>query len=138
MNTPPVLLSQLFQVYRNHGVLHTRDQILGRTFCKHGDLCFGGGFNANTLSTTSNNHDPQHDPYGICWSMAQESATEQPLPIKSAQTKDESATQQRSASSSGYATELLASISKTNGREAEFRYCTDTDMDGRSGRSGKL
>ena len=40
---------------------------------------------------------------GICWSMPQTSATEQPLSFRSAQAKDESATQQRAASSSGHA-----------------------------------
>ena len=54
-----------------------------------GDPCFLGGFGADTLTTRAVNHDPQHVPYGICW-------------LESAEAKDESAIEQRAASSSGW------------------------------------
>ena len=99
MNTGPFLLPQLLSD------LEVLEHIHQAPFSKHGDLCCSGGFKADTLNTSAENHDPMHDPYGICWSMAQVSATEQPLSFSSAQTEDESATQQRAASSSGCATE---------------------------------
>ena len=111
MNTSPVLLSHLLQVCRQNGALHTHEHIHQPVFGQHGDICFLGGFKGNTLTTTAENHDPQHKPYGICWLMVQGSATEQPWQDearqqeRSAQTKDGSATQQRAASSSGYATQ---------------------------------
>ena len=52
-------------------------------------LCVVGGFDAETLTTTAVSHDPQHVPYGICW-------------LESAEAKDESAIEQRAASSSGW------------------------------------
>jgi hypothetical protein len=100
MNTKPHSLSQFLQDCRKNGSLHTQARIHEPVFGKHGDVCFLGGLKAESLTTTAENHDPEHKPYGICWLMVQESATEQP-----AQTKDGSATQQRAASSSGYATE---------------------------------
>ena len=57
-----------------------------------GDLCVAGGSEADTLTTRAENHDPQHVPYGICW-------------LESAEAKDETAIEQRAASSSGCATE---------------------------------
>ena len=42
------------------------------TFPKHEDLCVVAGVQASTLTTTAQDHDPKHDPYGICWSMPQE------------------------------------------------------------------
>ena len=113
MNTPPFLLSQLLQACRDNGWLHTQQHIHEPVWGKPGDLCFLGGFKADTLTTTAENHDPQHKPYGICWSMAQGSATEQPLSFGPAQTKDESATQHREASSSGYATEQASQAPPT-------------------------
>jgi hypothetical protein len=111
MNTSPVSLSHLLQFCRQNGALHTHEHIHEPVFSEHGDICFLGGFKGNTLTTTAENHDPQHKPYGICWLMVQESATKQPWQDetrqqeRSPQTKDGSATQQRAASSSGYATE---------------------------------
>ena len=98
MNTPPFLMSQVLQVCRDNGSLHTKEQIHEPVFGQHGDLCFSEGFKADTSIATAENHDPQHKPYGILLSMAQRSVTEQPLLFRSA-------TQQRAASSSGYATE---------------------------------
>ena len=90
MNTEPFWMSQLLQACRDNGSLHTQAQINEPTFGKHGDLCFLGGFKGDLLTTTAEHHDPKHKPYGICWSLPQESAT---------------ATQQRAASYSGHATE---------------------------------
>jgi hypothetical protein len=83
MNTTPCLMSQLLQECRRKGSLHIKEQIHEPDFPKHGDLCLRGGFQANTLTTTALNHDPQHKPYGICWSTQQRSATEQPSSIRS-------------------------------------------------------
>ena len=75
MNAAPYLLSQLLQVCRDNGSLRTQAQIHHPAFGEHGDLCVLGGFKADSLTTTAKNHDLQHKPYGICWSMAQGSAT---------------------------------------------------------------
>ena len=111
MNTSRESLSSLLQACRQNGSLHTQEQIHEPVFGHSGDLCFLGGFEGNTLTTTAENHDPRHKPYGIFWLMVQESATRQPWQDetrqqeRSAQTRDGSATQQSAASSSGYATE---------------------------------
>ena len=66
---------------------------------EHPNVCVVRGIQASTLTTTAPNHDPQHQPYGICWSpMPQRSATEQPSSIIPGK-------QQYAAPSSGYATE---------------------------------
>jgi len=83
MNTAPFLLSQLLQVCRDNGSLHTQAHIHEPVLGNHGDLCVLGGFKADSLATTAENHDPQHKPYGICWSMAQGSATPK-IPTKAA------------------------------------------------------
>ncbi len=110
MNTKPHSLSQFLQDCRKNGSLHTQARIHEPVFGKHGDACFLGGLKAESLTTTAENHDPEHKPYGICWLMVQESATQQPWQYetrqqeRSVQTQDGSATQQRAASSSGLAT----------------------------------
>jgi hypothetical protein len=96
-------MSQLLQACRVKVSLHTQEQIHNPTFGKHGVSCFLGGFEGDLLSTTTEHHDPQHKPYGICWSLAHGSATEQDFPSRSAQTKHESTKTQRAASSSGFA-----------------------------------
>ena len=98
MNTGPHLMSQLLQECRHRGSLRTQTEIHEPTFPKHGDLCIVAGFQARTLTTSAPNHDPRHDPYGICWSVPQSSATEQPLSFRRA-------TKQSAAQSSGCATE---------------------------------
>jgi hypothetical protein len=113
MNAAPFMLSQLLLDCRSNGSLRTRAQIHDSVFAKHGDVCFLGGFKGDVLTTTAESHDPQHKPYGICWSMEQESATEQSLSLGSSQTKDESTPQQHAASSSGYATEQPLQASPT-------------------------
>jgi len=75
MNTAPFLLSQVLQACRGNGSLRTQAQIHDPVLGNHGDLCVLGGFKADSLTTTAKNHDLQHKPYGICWSMAQWSAT---------------------------------------------------------------
>ena len=65
MNTAPHSLSQMLQMLRQQGVLQTKTQVMEGTMPKHGDVCFVGGFVAQNLQTTANNHDPKHDPYGI-------------------------------------------------------------------------
>ena len=80
MNTAPHSLSQMLQISRKNGSLHTEELIHQAELSKHGDLALSGGFRADTLATATENHDPKHDPYGVCWSMAQGSATKQPLP----------------------------------------------------------
>ena len=67
MNTAPHALSQLLQWLRDNGQLHTKEQICESAFARHGDVCVSGGFNAHSLNTTAENHDPQHEPYGISW-----------------------------------------------------------------------
>ena len=67
MNTAPHSLSQMLQMLRQQGVLHTTAHVMAGTMPKHGDVCFVGGLLAQSLETTSKNHDPQHDPYGIHW-----------------------------------------------------------------------
>ena len=94
MNTDPFPLSVLLQACRNNGSLHTQAKTHEPQSYLHGDLCLSGGLTADTLTKTADNHDPKHKPYGICWRMAQGRATEQPS----------SGTQQRAASSYGYAT----------------------------------
>ena len=77
MNTTPILMSQLIQTCVDNGSLHTYTGVRAyvRNGAKDGDLCITGGIlTANTLSTTAGNHDPTHDPYGICWSMPQYTA----------------------------------------------------------------
>jgi len=71
MNTLPLSMSHLLQVCRGNGSLHTPAHIHHPALGMHGDLCFLGGFKADSLTTTADNHDRQHKPYGICWSMAQ-------------------------------------------------------------------
>ena len=77
MNTLPLSMSHLLQVCRGNGSLRTQAQIHHPAFGEHGDLCVLGGFKADSLTTTADNHDPQHKPYGICWFMVQWSATPQ-------------------------------------------------------------
>ena len=106
MNTAPFSLSQILRTCRENHVLHTQAQVIDPTFGKPGDVCFQGGIAATCLTTTAKNHDPRHNPYGICWVMRQPNAsgyaTEQPLPPLPArsQAKAKSATPQRAASSS--------------------------------------
>ena len=76
-NTAPYSMSQLLQACRDNGSLRTQAQIHDPVLGNHGDLCVLGGFKADSLTTTAKNHDLQHKPYGICWSMAQWSATPQ-------------------------------------------------------------
>jgi len=75
MHAAPFLLSQVLQACRGNGSLRTQAQIHDPVLGNHGDLCVLGGFKADSLTTTAKNHDLQHKPYGICWSMAQWSAT---------------------------------------------------------------
>ena len=111
MNTMPVSLTHLLQDCRNKSVLETQEQIHQPVLGLHGDICFHGGFIAETLSTTAENHDPKHKPYGVRWLMVQEKATEQGFQDetrqqeRAAQTKDRRAEQERAAPSSGSATE---------------------------------
>ena len=67
MNTAPHSLSQMLQMLRQQGVLHTTAHVMAGTMPKHGDVCFVGSLLAQNLETTGKNHDPQHDPYGIQW-----------------------------------------------------------------------
>jgi endonuclease/exonuclease/phosphatase family metal-dependent hydrolase len=91
MNTAPILMSQLLQACRDNRSLHTEARTHETDFAKHGDLCIAGGIQASTLKTTAPNHDPKHDPYGICWSMPKRTApsygyaTEQSSPAQMAQ-----------------------------------------------------
>ena len=68
----------------DNGSLRPGAQTHERNFAKDGDLCIAGGIQARTLTTTAGNHDPEHDPYGICWVTSQYTApsygyaTEQP------------------------------------------------------------
>ena len=98
MNTSPFLMSQLLQTCRDNCSLLKQEQIHRRVFAKHGDLCIVAGVQAETLTATARHYDPQHEPYGICWSMPQRSATEQPSSIRQGE-------EHFAASSSGYATE---------------------------------
>ena len=74
MNTAPIQMSQLLQSCKDNGSLRTEARTHETVFAKHGDLCIAGGIQANTLEPTARNHDPKHDPYGICWSMSQRTA----------------------------------------------------------------
>ena len=67
MNTAPHSLSQMLQRLRQQGVLQTQAHVMEGTMPKHGDVCFVGGIVPQNLETRANNHDPQHDPYGIQW-----------------------------------------------------------------------
>ena len=105
MNTAPFSLSVLLRTCRKEHVLQTKEQVIEPRFGKHGDVAFFGGFTATCLTTTANNHDPRHNPYGICWVTpelyAWENATEPslaPLPARS-KAKAKSATPQRAAPS---------------------------------------
>ena len=69
------LLSQVLQACRGNGSLRTKEHIHEPVLGNHGDLCVLGGFKADSLATTAENHDSQHKPYGICWSMAHGAAT---------------------------------------------------------------
>ena len=106
MNTGPFALSGILEKCRKIHVLHTEVQVIEPTFGKHGDVAFLGGFAATCLTTSANNHDPQHIPYGICWVTPQlcdaMSSTEQELPPWPARSraKAKSATPHRAASSS--------------------------------------
>ena len=88
MNTTPLRMSQLLQTCRDDGTLRTQARTHQRDSAKHGDLCIVGGIQARILETTAENHDKQHDPYGICWSSMPRRpsairpgyATEQSLP----------------------------------------------------------
>ena len=75
MHAAPFLLSQVLQACRGNGSLRTQAQIHDPVLGNHGDLCVLGGFKADSLATTAENHDSQHKPYGICWSMAHGAAT---------------------------------------------------------------
>ena len=78
MNTCRDKIAELLQACRQNGSLHILTQTHDRTRGKHGDLCIVGGRQATTLMTTAENHNPQHDPYGIYWSIPVRPATEQP------------------------------------------------------------
>ena len=94
VNTAAVQMSQLLQDCCADGTLCTQPRAHQRDSAKPGDLCIVGGVQASTLTTTAPNHDPQHEPYGICWSsMPQRSSSIRP------------GKQQPAAPSSGYATE---------------------------------
>ena len=124
MNTAPIQMSQLLQSCKDNGSLRTEARTHETVFAKHGDLCIAGGIQANTLEPTARNHDPKHDPYGICWSMSQRTApsygyaTEQSSPAQMAQSPQRRSPRQRTvpgsvwnepraAPASGCATEQL-------------------------------
>ena len=90
MNTGSHDMSKLLQGCRNDGFLHTQEQIHERTIPKHGDLCIAAGIETTTLPMTVPHYDPQHQPYGVCWSATAQPlssgyATEQPVPAVAAQ-----------------------------------------------------
>jgi hypothetical protein len=91
MNTGPCVLSGILQSCRESRVLHTQEQVIQPKFGMHGDVCFQGGLYATCLDTTAKNHDPQHVPYGICWTTRElydsGYATEQSLPPLPARSK---------------------------------------------------
>ena len=70
MNTDSHRMSNMLQECRHHGSLRTQAQIHEPASPKHGDLCIVAGIRACTLTTSAPNHDPQHNPYGICWTAA--------------------------------------------------------------------
>jgi len=74
MNTPPMLMSQLLKMCENKGLLHPGARVHEKNFAKDGDLCISGGIQASILDTIAGNHDPEHDPYGICWVTPQYTA----------------------------------------------------------------
>ena len=78
MNTGSFRMSQLLEAHRELTEPSPEPQLHEPTFPLHGDLCISGGFPAETLTATADSHDPQHKPYGICWSTLQGPATEQP------------------------------------------------------------
>ena len=84
MHTGSTQMAELLQVCRTNGSLETPTRTHEPTVPKHGDLCIVGGCQAITLMTTAENHDALHDPYGICWSMSERSATEQPWSFRPA------------------------------------------------------
>ena len=69
MNTPPLQMSQILKSCRANGSLRTSSRTHEPDYARHGDLCITGSIQANTIRTTAKNHDPMHDPYGICWTM---------------------------------------------------------------------
>ena len=71
MNTAPHSLSQMLQRLRQQGVLQTQAHVMEGTMPTHGDVCFVGSIVTQNVNTTANNHDPQHDPYGIQWISSQ-------------------------------------------------------------------
>ena len=75
MNTDAYLFSTLLQTCRENGSLRTETQVHERTPAKHGDLRVVAGIQATTLMTTAQNHDPDHDPYGVCWHMSQSTSS---------------------------------------------------------------
>jgi len=81
MNTAPFLLSQVLQACRGNGSLRTQAQIHDPVLGNHGDLCVLGGFKADSLTTTAKNHDLQHKPYGICWTMVRQARTTSVKPV---------------------------------------------------------
>ena len=141
MNTKPFLLSALLQFCRHKGALHTQEQIIEPQFAKHGDVCFLGGFKAASLTTTAENHDPKHIPYGLCWSMVQESATEQLLSLWPAQNTGllqrkrwhRRLLQDKSAASSGYATERPLPAPPTPAQTPEPPRCQPGFVSGPAG-----
>ena len=70
MNTAPWRMSQLLRECMDNGSLRTEARSYMTCFAQHGDLCIAGGIQASTLTSTARNHDPKHDPYGICLFMA--------------------------------------------------------------------
>ena len=70
----------MLQALRQDGLLQTTEHVMEPRMPKHGDVCFLGGFAAENIETTSENHDPKHIPYGIKWvaSLASGNATQQP------------------------------------------------------------
>ena len=67
MNTYPIALSRLLHECGSNGRLQTDWRMHGPTFGMHGDLFVAGGFEADTLTTSAENHDLQRVRFGICW-----------------------------------------------------------------------
>ena len=72
MNSYPIPLSRILYELDGNEWFQTAWWIHGPPFGKPGDVCVVGGFDAEPLTTTAVNHDPQHVPYGICWLEAVE------------------------------------------------------------------
>ena len=100
-NTSELTLGRILNKLKQSGDLRVSFEVMRPTWGKHGDMCIVGGCNEhNTKIATGKpeNHDPQHQPYGIWWCSQSQHATEQLTLTSQAKAWSTSTTAEQTAS----------------------------------------